>query len=482
MPLFATAVLALGLWIFTGRLLPAATAADAPHAGHDHAVHGEGANDPHAGHDQAPLKKDLDDLFAADDHGDEHAGHGHEEQAAAGHEEKDEEGHAGHDHASHGPGDGDCPEHGIPEVEDALCQPQLIETLQPGQGLKVRLAVADAAERIGIVASRPLAATDRGAPLPGQVIFNRNRLARLSTLAPGVVKRVPAELGARVEPGQILAEIASPEIAALRASLQTAQSRSALAEEVYLREQDLLARGISSRQEFQQAEAERSQARTAIAQLRQQLLDYGIAPADLQAAGSSLPLRAPFAGTLVERSAVVGEAVEAGAALFTVADLATLWIELSVPETRLLELHPGATVSASFSGLPGRAFPGEIFWVAPALDEKSRLLKALAELSNESGLLKAGLFGEVRLVNDQDRPSLAVPSDALQTIDGATYLFVALEPDLFELRRVEAGRRDNGTVTISRGLAAGDRVVSGQGFALKSEILKSRLGASCADH
>ncbi len=482
----ATGVLALGAWSF-GPAPAIATAAD----GHNRQAAG------HEGHEHGADQGDLDDLFAANDDKDEHddhRGHDHAEHGAETRGEKDEHGHAavkpdphaGHDdHAGHdhGPGDGACPEHNIPEVEDALCQPQLMAGLQPGQGLKVRLAAPDAAERIGISASRPVAAAEKGAALPGQVVFNRNRLARLSTLVPGVVRTVHVELGEKVRKGQVLAAIASPEIASLRAALQAARSRATLAEEVYLREQDLLARGITSRQEFQQAEAERAQARSAVVQARQQLLDYGIAPADLLAAsGSSLPLRAPFAGTVVARDAVPGEGVERGSALFSVADLDTLWVELSVPESRLLEVRPGVGVSATFAGLPGRAFAGEIFWVAPALDEKTRMLKALAELSNDSGLLRSGLFGEVRLENELAADAFAVPADALQTIDGAPFVFVALEKDLFELRRVEAGRRDNGTVVIARGLARDDRVVTGQGFALKSEILKSRLGASCADH
>ncbi len=184
----------------------------------------------------------------------------------------------------------------------------------------------------------------------------------------------------------------------------------------------------------------------------------------------------------MERNTVTGEAVEAGSALFTLANLDSLWVELSLPESRLLEVHPGTRVNTTFSGLPGRSFAGTVFWVAPALDEKTRQLKALAEISNESGLLKGGLFGEVRLVNELEAQALAVPADALQVIDGASYVFVALERDLFELRRVESGRRDNGSVVITSGLSAQDKVVSGQGFALKSEILKSRLGASCADH
>lgn len=78
--------------------------------------------------------------------------------------------------------------------------------------------------------------------------------------------------------------------------------------------------------------------------------------------------------------------------------------------------------------------------------------------------------------------TVAVPAGAVQTIDGKAYVFVAHEPDLFELRRVEVGPRRAGEMLIVAGLKYGDKVVASQGFALKSELLKSRLGASCADH
>jgi cobalt-zinc-cadmium efflux system membrane fusion protein len=457
--LLAALALALGFRALPKAETPAVTNAAAAHDDHDHGDHGEAHAEPHSGQDHGPAAADLDDLFGDDaakaDPDDDHAGHNHGKSSAV--------------------PEGDCPEHGIPEAEDALCQPQLLEGLRPGQGLKVRLAAADAAERIGIRSERPTAISATGAPLNGRVLFNRDRLARLSAPLTGVVKSVSGELGQQVKAGQSLAEIAAPEIAGLRAALQTAESRATLAASTVEREADLFARGISSRQELQQAEAERDQARSAVTQARQQLADYGLA------GGATLPVRAPFAGTVVERTAVLGETVAPGAPLFTIADLRSLWLELSVPESRLLDLQPGATLAVSFVSLPGRSFPARIFWIDPALDEKTRMLKALAEIDNADGLLKSGLFGDARF-NVGAGAALTVPAEALQVIDGASYLFVALEPDLFELRRVEAGRAENGRVAIVSGLAAEEKVVSGQGFALKSEILKSRLGASCADH
>ena len=473
---FILPFLILGLLFLGFAFYPADGGAkpETPDASHDRHEKEQGAEDACAGHDHGPKTAGFKALAA--EHGEKEETDKHTE--ADDHAGHDPDPHAGHDHAKSSEiPEGDCPEHGIPEAEDALCQPQLLEGLRPGQGLKVRLATADGAERIGLRSERPTAISEAGAPLNGRVLFNRDRLARLSAPLAGVVKSVSGELGQQVKAGQSLAEIAAPEIAGLRAALQTAESRAALADSTVERETDLFARGISSRQELQQAEAEREQARSAVAQARRQLADYG-----LGSGGATLPVRAPFAGTVVERVAVVGETVAPGTPLFTVADLRTLWLELSAPEQLLLDLTPGKTLAVSFSGLPGRSFPARIFWVDPALDEKTRMLKALAEIDNADGLLKSGLFGDARFTDDAAATALTVPADALQVIDGASYLFVALEPDLFELRRVEAGRAENGRIAIASGLAAEEKVVSGQGFALKSELLKSRLGASCADH
>ena len=473
--------------------------AEAGNDGHDHGKektdgdppgHAEdgarGTRDPHDHEDEDD--EDLEALFADEkgashqehhEEDDDHQGHDHASHAQA---SRKKDPHAGHDHAGHGHGGGAdeiCPEHNVPEIEDALCQPDLVSHLQPGEGMKVRLAAPETAGRVGIVTAAPLPAGEGAAAWPGQVVFNRDRLARLSALAGGTVQKVSAGLGEKVSKGQVLAEIASSEMAGLRAERAAAESRRALAEAVYLREKDLLEKGITSRHEFQQAEAEFRQAESAATRAAGQMQDFGLAAGSV---GSVLPIRAPFAGTVIERAAVTGEAVSPGSTLFVLADLSTVWVETSVPEDALLAVHPGLDIVASFSGLPGRAFAGKIFWVAPALDEKTRMLKILAEVDNRAGLLRSGLFGQVQGAAKMAGGTLAIPADALQTVDGNAFVFVRLEDDLFELRRVTAGRRSQGAVTIREGLHAHDRVVIGQAFSLKSEVLRARLGASCADH
>jgi len=428
-------------------------------------------------------KDRVEEHFVGDhaDH-DGHKGHGHARQHSA----PDLGDHDGH---GHGALDGICGEHNVAEAVCALCQGSHIGDLPPGQGMKVRLADPDVAAKAGISLSRPqqISATS-GIDMPGRVEFDRKQLAYLSPLASGVIRQVNVRPGVVVKRGDILAEISMPEVASVKAEFRTALARQPQSEATYLREKDLLERGISSRQEFQQAEMEYRANQSAIERYRQQLLSFGLSDTDFDRlsqpgeTGRSVSLRAPFAGVITNVQTAVGEAVNAGTKLFTVANLNSLWIELAIPESRIYQVDVGSAIQARFDGLPGMVFSGQIFQVGAMIDERTRTLTALAEVQNPGRRLKVGMFGNVRILASEQTQGLAIPADAVQHIDGQPYVFIQEEPDLFELRRVTTGSKQDGLIVIATGLSTTDQVVSGQGFALKSEVLKARLGASCADH
>lgn len=485
---FAGIVIALigvvSIWVVAGITPRVVAATSQSHADHDH-DHGKKSVSHREENMEALFEEDEHDPHGhAETHIDERHedpdGHGHEEEAST---------HAGHGHGDHGGEGGICPEHRVPEEEDALCQGDHLAELQPGEGMKVRLASPDVAAKAGVGIAKPqkvsLAA---GIDIPGQVQFNRNRLARITPLSAGIIQGVAVQSGQKVNKGHLLAQIATPEITSLKAQLLAAKARQKQAEATYHREKDLLARGISSRQEFQQAETDFRAAQSASEQYRQQLLNYGLTPADLKQlvrdgiSSAALSIRAPFTGTVVEVNTAAGEAVELGTPLFTVADLDSLWLELSVPEFRIYQAQFDAPIQVRFNGLPGMVFAGRIFQAGAVVDERTRTLKVLAEMKNPSHRLKVGMFGNARMLEENEQQVLAIPADALQSIDGASYVFIQKEDDLFELRRVQAGAKTDGMIPILAGLSLNEQVVASQGFSLKSEVLKARLGASCADH
>ena len=452
---------------------------------------------------------------AADAHGQE--AHKPSEQKAA-HGVDD-----GHGHGKPADSGEICAEHRMPEAVDVLCNPGLMTSLLPGEGVKMRLATPEAAARAGIVIAPAKQTSVAGGPaIPAQVTYNRSKLAEVMALSGGVVRRIAAEPGQSVGKGALLAEVASPGAALARGDYQAAQGRLQLAEANVKREQELVAKGVSARMELEQAQAEQQAAKANVEQLREQLSAFG---AGTSGSGTSLALRSPLSGTVVARNAVAGQTLAPETPLFTVADLSSMWLELQLSADQTTLAKVGASIEAEFDGLPGQRFPGKIVQVSAGLEERTRLLRVTAEVANPDGLLKDGMFGTAQLLaaatavaenadehhngkdDDHDQAgehadkddghghtehpgeathgpdvTVAVPAAAVQSIDGKSYVFVAHEQDLFELRRVETGPRRAGEVLVVAGLKDGEKVAASQGFALKSELLKSRLGASCADH
>ncbi|PLX82905.1 MAG: hypothetical protein C0616_00975 [Desulfuromonas sp.] len=482
-------VFALGLFLLISNtdMFPDAQAAGAgEHAGHDHAA---------VGHDDHG--NDLESLFGESEHGhDDHAEEAHAGHSEAGHDDhgaKSSDPHAGHGHKDehgHGHGaDGICPEHKVPEAIDALCQAGHIGDLRPGQGMKVRLASPDVAAKAGVRTTSPQQVVlAQGSSLHGRTIFDREKLAHVTPLANGVVRSVNAKPGDSVEKGDVLVELAMPELANITADFVTSLAQREQFRATFERERDLLERGITSRREFQQAEADYRGIQSKVDKFRNQLLNYGLRPADLEAIvqtrdiGAVVALRAPFGGVVTDLQTAVGEAVNSGKTLVTIADLDSLWVELAIPESLIYRAEVGATIQAQFKGLPGHLFSGELFQVGAIVDERTRTLTALAEVANPGHYLKTGMFGNVQILAGEATAQLAIPADAVQNIDGLPYIFVQDNDDLFELRRVTTGPNQGGLMAIVAGLGPDDLVVYGQGFALKSEVLKARLGASCADH
>jgi cobalt-zinc-cadmium efflux system membrane fusion protein len=379
-----------------------------------------------------------------------------------------------------------CNEHEVAEIECGICQPDLLKQLPYGQGMKVRFNSGDAVLRAGVALGRPnVAASRTTSDLLGEIAFDGNRLAAVTPLGGGVIKDVLVDVGDSVASGQILATVTSPAIAEGINDYLKVKSELGLHQEVYAREKKLFDQGISARQDFEVAQAALSQSQSEQAHARQHLVNLGMRVEAVDAltranSGESvLPVRAAFAGTVVQRDAVVGTAVEPGKRLFQVADLSKMWMELSIPEKQLGTIKLGTSIQARFDALPGMALEGTLTWVAYTVDERTRLVKARVELDNTHGLLRQGMFGQARVAGASEFAALSVPEAAVQVVDGLPIVFAKLEADLFEARPVRLGNAENGVVPVLSGLSANDDIVIAESFVMKSEFLKARLGAGC---
>lgn len=441
--------------------------------------------DPHAGHNHGPGEGHGAKKAPASAVVDEHAGHnhgpgeGHDEPAAA----AEADAHAGHDH---GPGEGHgasadeapgevemCGEHGVPEAECGICDPDRVGHLKPGESMKVRLPAAESAQLAGIETAMPrTGAIASVVECYAELAFNQNQLAQLSAPVGGVLREIVADLGDVVQEGQAVARLWSPAIGETVA-------RAVLAHQTLARAQKLRAEGIGPARELEEAEAAH---RAACQQAR--LL--GFSEQDIDHLGDQpdeqvlLEIRAPFAGEIIERSAVRGAAVEAGRSLFTLADRSTMWAMLNIPDVQLGRVRTGQSVELAVDSLPGQVFTGRLTWISAQVDERTRMARARAEVANPDVRLRDRAFARARIITRRADQALLLPASALQRVGGTALVFVRQADDLYDARAIRVGAQDGGQVEVQAGLRAGESVVVGQTFSVKSQLLISRLGAGCA--
>ncbi|MDB5820791.1 MAG: efflux transporter periplasmic adaptor subunit, partial [Rhizobacter sp.] len=255
-------------------------------------------------------------------------------------------------------------------------------------------------------------------PFPGEIRFDDDRTAHVVPRVDGVVASVHANLGQVVKAGQLLAVIASTSVSENRSELLAAQQRLALATSLHDREKKLWEEKISAEQDYLQARAGWMEAQIAVRNARQKLAAIGASSSGGATAGlNRFELRAPFAGTLVEKHLALGEAVRADANVFLLSDLTSVWAEFNVPASDIASVRVGADAVVSSTAFTGSA-RGKVAYVGSLLGEQTRTAKARVTLANPDAAWRPGLFVTVSLAAPASQAATAVPVDAVQTVEG----------------------------------------------------------------
>lgn len=190
----------------------------------------------------------------------------------------------------------------------------------------------------------------------------------------------------------------------------------------------------------------------------------------LPRARRTLRFASRYSGTLIARSVTLGAAVEAGAPLLRIADLATLWLDAQVYEHQLALATKGLEVTAHLEAFPGETFGGRIVFVAPTVDPETRTSTMRVALDNAKGLLKPGMYARVRGAARVAEQALLVPREAILDSGRRQVAFVALGKGRFSSRALKLGPAgDAGMVVVTDGLAEGELVVTSGHFLLDSE-------------
>jgi cobalt-zinc-cadmium efflux system membrane fusion protein len=319
-------------------------------------------------------------------------------------------------------------------------------------------------------------------PLTGEIRFDDRRVGHVSSQVEGIIKQVHVALGDTVRAGQPLLEIESVTIGEAQADQLSSHGLLELARRNFQRVAELRKENIASEKEYLQAKQEIDAAEIRAQGARGKLMRLGTAGGKT----GRLVLRAPINGMVLVMHAVPGEVVKTESALVTVGNNTTVWVwadlyERDIGAVKVAQTAKKISASVSVKAYPGKEFPGTVDLVSPAMDESSRTVKVRLEVGNSDGRLLAGMFATVKLFLPGDENVLAAPKAAVLEDEGRPFVFIHHQGDYYVRRPVVPGERWAEWVAIKKGLTTGQIVVGEGAFLLKSDVLRSKMGAGCAD-
>ena len=304
---------------------------------------------------------------------------------------------------------------------------------------------------------------------------NQDRIAKIAPRVEGRIVSVSANLGDNVRAGQSLAIMDSLAIGEAQSALLRAQSSERVAQADFKRAESLSAEEIIPQKELlrSRGELERASAESRAASDRLRLLG-GSASASGRAQ-STFALTAPFAGTVIQKKATIGELGSPAEAVFTIADLSKVWIEANLTDELLSKVKTGAAATVTVGAYPGERFSGRVAYIANVLDKDSRTIAARIEVPNKDGRLKPEMFATANIATGGQLEAISVPDGAILLLQGQPTVFVS-EGGGFQPRAVETGEKISGRTVIKSGLKPKEQVVAAGAYALKARMLKSQIG------
>ena len=326
--------------------------------------------------------------------------------------------------------------------------------------------------------------------LTGEVQFDERRVTHVSTQTEGIIRKVHVTLGDKVEPGQPLIEFESVAVGDAEATYLEARGILKLASRNHDRVEALRKEAISSEKELLLARQELDTARIRTDGAFGKLVRLGKTASSARAltrakSRGRLVLRAPAAGTVLEMHAVAGEIARPATSIATIGENSSLWVwadlyEQDVARVTHEQTQENLAAEIEVRAFPDEQFPGTVDFVSPAMSESSRTVKLRIAVPNQKGRLLAGMFAGVKIFLAGDKEALTVPKSATLEDERRTFVFIHHEDDYYVRRPIVTGRTFDGLVEVTNGLAGSEVIIADGAFLMKSDVLRSKMGAGCA--
>lgn len=316
----------------------------------------------------------------------------------------------------------------------------------------------------------------------GQLAFNEDTSTIVVAPFAGRVTKVLGKIGDNVAAGAPLFEIDSPEVVQMQTDLiaalnaaDKARAQVALTKRVLDRQTTLVAEKAAAMRELDQARADYSAAESdlrtaegAVSAARNKVRvlvgrsDADIARIERERVIDPLVIvRAPISGEIVARKIGPGQLVrpDSGDALFSIADLTTMWLRAAVPENDIPMVRVGQELEVRIDALPDAIFKAKISAIGAASDSSTRRVMVRSELANPDRVLRPEMFATFKIFVGDGEILPAVNSESIIREAERAFVYVEVKPLEFERRPVTLGAQQDGRVAVRNGLASGDKVI-----------------------
>jgi len=318
--------------------------------------------------------------------------------------------------------------------------------------------------------------------LPGKVSYDLENLANVGSRVTGRITAVYVKEGDHVRAGSPLATISSVELSNAQSSYLKSKVRLEALRIQAQRANELFEKKIISAREFEIANMEYKTVKTEMETSNNTLEIFGLTKSEIQGLESggqkqqNLIIRSPISGTVTDRKAINGQAVNHEENLFVVADLRKLWILLDVYEKDLYSVKIGAEASVYTLGDKPETVKAYVAHVSEVIDQVKHTAEIRLEVNNAESKLKPGqtISAKVQglISESKSRKIMVVPAEAVHKIEGRSIVFLANPDGSFEAKEVVTGEAIDDDIEIKSGIPQERNVVSEGSFVLKSEYLK----------